>query len=124
MIRVALLFGGRSSEHSISCATAGGVLGAIDRSRFEVVPIGITKDGAFTLQDPDVIAGFALGAELPAISDNGTRVHFPESAASREFTVTEGAGRAPRGRSATSMSRSPSCTGPSARTAPSRACSS
>jgi D-alanine-D-alanine ligase len=92
MIRVALLFGGRSSEHSISCATAGGVLGAIDRSRFEVVPIGITKDGAFTLQDPDVIAGFALGAELPAISDNGTRVHFPESAVSREFTVTEGAG--------------------------------
>jgi D-alanine-D-alanine ligase len=89
MIRVALLFGGRSSEHSISCATAGGVLGAIDRSRFEVVPIGITKDGAFTLQDPEVIAGFALGAELPAISDNGTRVHFPESAVSREFTVTE-----------------------------------
>ena len=33
MIRVALLFGGRSSEHSISCATAGGVLGAIDRTR-------------------------------------------------------------------------------------------
>jgi D-alanine-D-alanine ligase len=90
MIRVALLFGGRSSEHSISCATAGGVLGAIDRSRFEVVPIGITKDGAFTLQDPDEVAGFALGDELPAISDNGTRVRFPESAVSREFTVTEG----------------------------------
>ncbi len=89
MIRVALLFGGRSSEHSISCATAGGVLGAIDRSRFEVVPIGITKDGAFTLQDPDVVVGFALGDELPAISDNDTRVHFPESAVSREFTVTE-----------------------------------
>ncbi|MEQ1737722.1 MAG: D-alanine--D-alanine ligase family protein [Rhodoglobus sp.] len=89
MIRVALLFGGRSSEHSISCATAGGVLGAIDRSRFEVVPIGITKDGAFTLQDPDVVAGFALGEELPAISDNGTPVQFPESAVSREFTVTE-----------------------------------
>ncbi len=88
MIRVALLFGGRSSEHSISCATAGGVLGAIDASRFEVVPIGITKEGAFTLQDPAVIAGFALGAQLPAISDNGTRVHFPESAESREFTVT------------------------------------
>jgi D-alanine-D-alanine ligase len=96
MIRVALLFGGRSSEHSISCATAGGVLGAIDRSRFEVVPIGITKDGAFTLQDPDIVAGFALGEELPAISDNGTRVHFPESAVSREFTVVDAPGDAPR----------------------------
>ena len=49
MIRVALLFGGRSSEHSISCATAGGVLSAIDQSRYEVILIGITRDGAWTL---------------------------------------------------------------------------
>jgi D-alanine-D-alanine ligase len=88
MIRVALLFGGRSSEHSISCATAGGVLGAIDRTRFEVVPIGITKDGAFTLQDDTVVQAFTLGATLPELTDNGTRVHFPESATTREFTVT------------------------------------
>ena len=91
MIRVALLFGGRSSEHSISCATAGGVLGAIDRSRYEVIPIGITHDGAWTLQDADVVAQFALGqdaAALPEVVDNGTRVHLPESAATRQFTVT------------------------------------
>lgn len=88
MIRVALLFGGRSSEHSISCATAGGVLGAIDRSRFEVVPVGITRDGAFTLQDADEVAGFALGSTLPELADNGTRVNFPASAVDREFTVT------------------------------------
>jgi D-alanine-D-alanine ligase len=86
--RVALLFGGRSSEHSISCATAGGVLGAIDRDRFEVVPIGITRDGAFTLQDDETVRAFTLGTTLPALDDNGTRVHFPESATSREFTVT------------------------------------
>ena len=49
MRTVALLFGGRSSEHSISCATAGGVLSAIDRGRYRVIPIGITRDGAFTL---------------------------------------------------------------------------
>jgi D-alanine-D-alanine ligase len=92
MIRVALLFGGRSSEHSISCATAGGVLGAIDSERFEVVLVGITHDGAFTLQDPDTVAAFALGATLPELVDNGTRVHFPESATSREFTVTHADG--------------------------------
>jgi D-alanine-D-alanine ligase len=85
--RVALLFGGRSSEHSISCATAGGVLGAIDRTRFEVVPIGITRDGAFTLQDDETVRAFTLGETLPEIVDNGTRVHVPESATSREFTV-------------------------------------
>jgi D-alanine-D-alanine ligase len=92
MIRVALLFGGRSSEHSISCATAGGVLGAIDRDRFEVVPIGITREGAFTLQTQDVVAGFALGETLPELTDNGSRVHFPESAESRQFTVTHADG--------------------------------
>jgi len=85
---VALLFGGRSSEHSISCATAAGVLAAIDRSAYRVIPIGITHDGAFTLQ-PDDAARFALNAEvLPEVEDNGTRIHWPESVATRELTVT------------------------------------
>ncbi|MBN9606231.1 MAG: D-alanine--D-alanine ligase [Actinomycetales bacterium] len=91
MIRVALLFGGRSSEHSISCATAGGVLGAIDRSRFEVIPIGITRDGAWTLYADDA-SGLTLGAELPEVIDDGSRVHLPESAATREWTVTDADG--------------------------------
>ncbi|TQO20863.1 D-alanine-D-alanine ligase [Rhodoglobus vestalii] len=86
---VVLLFGGRSSEHSISCATAGGVLSAIDRSKYTVIPVGITRDGAFTLQ-PDDAEMFALNpAAMPEIIDNGTRVHWPESSASRELTVTE-----------------------------------
>ena len=96
MIRVALLFGGRSSEHAISCATAGGVLGAIDSERYEVIPIGITRDGAWTLQDPSVVAAFALGhdaAELPEVVDNGTRVRLPESASTRRVTVRSDDGR-------------------------------
>ncbi|MEF2977546.1 D-alanine--D-alanine ligase family protein [Subtercola sp. YIM 133946] len=89
---VALLFGGRSSEHSISCATAGGVLTAIDRSRYEVIPVGITRDGAFVLEDDDA-SKFALDpAHLPTVGDNGTRVHWPESALSRELTVTDARG--------------------------------
>jgi D-alanine-D-alanine ligase len=90
-IRVALFFGGRSSEHGISCATAGGVLGAIDRTRYEVIPVGITPDGILTLQ-PDDPAGLTLAAELPVVPDNGTRVFVPESAATREFTVREADG--------------------------------
>jgi D-alanine-D-alanine ligase len=86
MIRVALLFGGRSSEHGISCATAAGVLSAIDRERFEVVPIGITRTGAWTLQ-PDDAELFALRAELPEVVDNGTRVRLPDAAGSRAFTL-------------------------------------
>ncbi|NEN06723.1 D-alanine--D-alanine ligase [Diaminobutyricibacter tongyongensis] len=85
---VALLFGGRSSEHSISCATAAGVLDAIDRERYDVIPVGITKEGAFTLQ-PDDAAFFALNPEaMPVVPDNATRVHWPESAVTRELTVT------------------------------------
>src|ERR1700761_5081002 len=44
-LRVGVLFGGRSGEHEVSLLSAASVLNAIDRKRFEVVPIGITKQG-------------------------------------------------------------------------------
>ncbi|WP_082828988.1 D-alanine--D-alanine ligase family protein [Microbacterium sp. TNHR37B] len=90
---VAVLFGGRSSEHSISSATAGGVLRAIDRDRFRVIPVGITRDGAFVLEDddPDKFA-LAPGA-LPEVVDNGTRVRWPDSTLSREIVVDHADGR-------------------------------
>jgi D-alanine-D-alanine ligase len=46
---VAILFGGRSSEHEISCLSAGGVLSAIDQNKYEIVLIGITKFGTWVL---------------------------------------------------------------------------
>ncbi|KZC95975.1 MULTISPECIES: D-alanine--D-alanine ligase family protein [Clavibacter] len=91
-IRVVLLFGGTSSEHSISCATASGVLGALDRERFEVIPVGVTRRGAMTLQADDASA-LALDAEaLPEVADNGTRVRWPEDASSRELHVRDADG--------------------------------
>ncbi|CAB4884508.1 unannotated protein [freshwater metagenome] len=51
MKRVAIICGGRSSEHEISCISAGGVISAIDRSKFEPVLIGITKSGKWVLLD-------------------------------------------------------------------------
>jgi D-alanine-D-alanine ligase len=89
---VVVLFGGRSSEHSISSATAGGVLRAIDRDRFRVIPVGITREGAFVLEDDDPDK-FALdAARLPEVVDNGTRIRWPESAATRELRVVDAAG--------------------------------
>ena len=44
-VRVGLIFGGRSGEHEVSLMSAQGVMGAIDREKYEVVPIGITKGG-------------------------------------------------------------------------------
>jgi len=48
--RVAVVFGGRSSEHAISCVTAGSVLQAIDREKYDVVPVGIATDGRWVLE--------------------------------------------------------------------------
>src|SRR2546423_1627105 len=44
-LRVGILFGGRSGEHEVSLLSAASVMQAIDKSRFDVVPIGITKTG-------------------------------------------------------------------------------
>ena len=88
-VTVALVFGGRSSEHEISCSTAAGVLEAIDRDRFDVIPVGITREGAFTLQ-PDDPDRFRMDAgAMPVVEDNGTRLCWPDSAASRAVAVRE-----------------------------------
>jgi D-alanine-D-alanine ligase len=50
---VAVVFGGRSGEHSISCVTAGSVLRAIDHERYDVVPVGITRDGRWVLESDE-----------------------------------------------------------------------
>ena len=65
------------------------MLQAIDRSRFDVLPIGITRDGAFVLEDDDPDK-FGLDPEhLPEIVDNGTRIVWPDSALSRELRVRD-----------------------------------
>lgn len=63
------------------------MLKAIDRTRYRVIPVGITRDGAFVLEEDDP-AKFALDpAHLPEVVDNGTRVLWPESTRSRELRV-------------------------------------
>lgn len=90
---VALLFGGRSSEHGISCVTAAGVLRALDRSRYDVVPVGITKRGAMVLKDGGDLDAYRLDAAgLPEVEDNGTRVLWPASTETRALTVIEASG--------------------------------
>ncbi|MEU1372797.1 D-alanine--D-alanine ligase family protein [Streptomyces triculaminicus] len=91
--RVAVVFGGRSSEHAISVVTAGAVLRAIDRTKYEVLPIGITTDGRWVLtaDDPDRMA--IAGRELPAVEDLAESadggVLLPVTPASREVVYTE-----------------------------------
>jgi D-alanine-D-alanine ligase len=67
-IRVAVVFGGRSSEHAISCASAAHVLPALDPERYEIVPVGIARDGRW-LQVPGDTGRLAIGrgGELPSV---------------------------------------------------------
>jgi D-alanine-D-alanine ligase len=66
-IRVAVVFGGRGPEHPISCLGGGNVLRVIDRERYEVIPIGITTEGAW-LEVADDPAKLAItGGELPTV---------------------------------------------------------
>jgi len=89
-IRVAVLFGGRSSEHSVSCVTARGVLSAIDAQRYEVIPVGITRHGAFVLAGDEVRDYHFDSGNMPEVVDNGTRVLWPDSVDDHELRVTEG----------------------------------
>jgi len=74
---VMLLFGGRSSEHGISCTSAGNVLRAIDRSRFDVIPVGITPEGRWLRQPDDPEAMRIVDGTLPRVLDAGNEVMAP-----------------------------------------------
>ena len=67
-LRVAVVFGGRSTEHEVSCLSAGSVLANVDPERFDVVPIGIARDGAWVLGPSDPAALTAKGRELPSVA--------------------------------------------------------
>jgi len=85
--RVAVVFGGRSSEHAVSCMTAAGVLRAIDRSRYDVVPVGIAPDGRWVLAPDDPAALEAHGARLPSVDESGPGVVVPTSTGDRALAV-------------------------------------
>nr|WP_199319951.1 D-alanine--D-alanine ligase family protein [Corynebacterium diphtheriae] len=52
-IKVAIIYGGRSSEHSVSCVSAGAIMAHLDPQRYEVFPVGITHDGVWTVGESD-----------------------------------------------------------------------
>lgn len=70
-IRVAVVFGGRSNEHGVSCVSARTVLGNLDPERYEAVPIGITRDGTWVLGDGDPRALSPQGRALPSVDATG-----------------------------------------------------
>jgi D-alanine-D-alanine ligase len=86
-LRVAVVFGGRSAEHAISCVSAGSVIAALDPDRYEVVRVGIAADGRWVLPDADQRLAIRDG-ELPEVS-GGTAVSLVGDPEGRGFAVLE-----------------------------------
>jgi D-alanine-D-alanine ligase len=72
-MRVAVVYGGRSSEHAISCVSAGSILRNLDPERFEVIAVGITPEGSWVLTDarPETLA--ITDGQLPEVSGTAGR---------------------------------------------------
>jgi D-alanine-D-alanine ligase len=88
--RVAVVFGGRSSEHAISCVTAGSVLGVIDPGRYEVVLVGVAPDGRWVLSEarPEQLA--ITDGVLPAVTaESGFPVTLGGESTGGELLVHE-----------------------------------
>jgi D-alanine-D-alanine ligase len=88
--RVAIVFGGRSSEHGISCVTAGSVLAAIDHDKYDVVPIGIATDGRWVLEsgDPERLR-ITSSDKLPEVDGHRATVALAPDSSSTGLVVTE-----------------------------------
>jgi D-alanine-D-alanine ligase len=93
--RVAIVFGGRSSEHAVSCATAAGVLRAIDRDAYEVVPVGIARDGRWVLAADEPERLELTPGHTPEVDDAAEGVIVPMGTSDRGLAVLE-PGRPPR----------------------------
>ena len=88
-IRVAVVFGGRSSEHAVSCSTAASFLSAVDRDAYDIVPIGIAPDGRWVTvaDDPEPLR--LTAAQTPEVDGEAPHVLVPTSTDDRTLIVVE-----------------------------------
>ena len=85
--RVAVLFGGRSSEHAVSCVTAAGVLGAIDYDKYDVIPIGIARTGQWVLVSGDIRQWSLSASSLPEVAPSARTVTLAEIGGEHQLIV-------------------------------------
>jgi D-alanine-D-alanine ligase len=94
---VAVLYGGQSTEHSVSCISAAAVMSSLDPERYEVVPVGITENGIWVKGTTDTEKLTAHGKDLPTVA-GGRSVTFDLGSPVRPGTDGS-AGERPRGTS-------------------------
>ena len=86
-IRTAVIFGGRSSEHAISCVSAGGVISALDPRRYEVEAVGITPEGRWVRQSGDAQRLRIIDGALPRVEEEGAEVVLTADPADRGLRI-------------------------------------
>jgi D-alanine-D-alanine ligase len=88
--RIVILYGGRSAEHEISCVSARSVMDALDPERYEAIPIGITKGGAWQLSSGPPALPSEVGG-LPSVRpDAGAEVELDRTAGASSLVSAEG----------------------------------
>src|SRR6266849_3797363 len=86
-LRVGVIFGGQSGEHEVSLAGAASVLAALDRERFEAVPIGITREGRW-LMGGDPLQALSDDAGRRALAEGGVEASVKHELAARAGDAT------------------------------------
>jgi D-alanine-D-alanine ligase len=76
-LKVAIICGGPSSEHEVSCVSGGGVLKGLDRKSFDPILIGITKAGKWVVLDENYPLSI-INKAMPTIEDNGSSVELSQ----------------------------------------------
>jgi D-alanine-D-alanine ligase len=88
--RVAVVFGGQSTEHSISAISGGSILAALDPDEYDVIPVGITREGRWVLTSGDPESLSLHGRRLPEITDgSGAAVALPGDPTAGGLVVLE-----------------------------------
>jgi D-alanine-D-alanine ligase len=87
-IRVAVVYGGRSSEHGVSVISAGSVIAALDPEKYDVLPVGITPSGQWMLTDASPDSLQITGRTLPEV-EKGTAVVLPADPTARSLVAFE-----------------------------------
>src|SRR4051794_23548927 len=93
--RVAVVFGGRSSEHAVSCATAASVLAVIDKDAYDVVPIGISREGKWVLESGEPERLTLTAGHVPEVDASASAIALSADPARRDLVVAE-PGETPR----------------------------
>lgn len=95
-IKIAIIYGGRSSEHSVSCISAGAIMSHLDPEKYELYPIGITQQGTWTVGESDpeklrstngIMPTVTLTKEVFLAADPARRGQFRFADGSEHVTV-------------------------------------